>query len=202
MSAEKLKKYWGFILGFGYVESSYVSKIIIHHTGEGFDTLDEALTDLAHVFLDDYMEPFKTHSDPKNWSHDFVKNKPTLEDFNHYLFEQPTYNASAGPSFLVNSWNAEKWWPWDSMSVLYPYLDKFWENDDPAETILPRYLDPARIIPSEFEYGYGYSVKPEWVEAFRNEVIKLQTPPTDEWSLKLWNDVKSPKNFECVVRTK
>jgi hypothetical protein len=200
VNSVELKKYWGFILNFGYIEASYVSKIIIHHSGTGFDTLEEALTDLAHVFLDDYIEPFKTHSDPASYTHNFVKSVPTLEGFSRYLCDQPTRTASAGPSFLINSCNNESWWPWDSISVLYPYLDKFWENDDPIEVILPHYLNLANIIPEKFVYNYGYSIKPEWINAFKEEVIKLQTPPKDEWHLKLFKTIKSHKNFECIVR--
>lgn len=195
MGKDSLKKYWGFVLNFGYVESSYVSKIILHHTGEGFDTLDEALTDLAHVFFEDYIDGFKYNG------------VPTLEGFEHYLYEQPSYNASAGPSFLANEWNAERWWPWDSLSVVYPYLDKFWENDECMESILPRYLDPAKIshelMPHIFKSKYNYTLKPEAIDAFREDVIKLQTPPIDDkWGLKLWGDVKSAERFECIVKTK
>jgi hypothetical protein len=190
VSKAELKKYWGFVLHFGYVESSYVSNILIHHTGDGFDTLKEAVTDLAHVFLDDYLDGFK------------YEGTPTLEGFEHYLYEQPSCNASAGPSFLVNDWNAERWWAWDSLTVLYPYLDKFWENDEPAENIFPRYLEPARInheqMPHIFKSPYGYKLKPEAIDALRAEVIKLQTPPKDEWGLKLWKSVTGAKTFNCV----
>lgn len=186
------KKYWGFVLHFGYVESSYVSNIIIHHTGKGFDTLDEALTNLAHTFLQDYFDKFK------------YEGTPTFEGFDRYLREQPTYNASAGPSFLSSEANVEQWWAWDSLSVLYPYLNKFWENDsEPAEVILPRHLDPTKInaeeYPHIFKSRYNYKLKPEAIDTFRAEIIELQTPPDDEWRLKLWKFVVAPKEFKCIV---
>ena len=84
------------------------------------------------------------------------------------------------------------------------YLNKFWENDEPAENIFPRHLDPKRInaeqYPHIFKSKYGYKLKPEALDDFREEVIKLQTPPTDKWGLGLWQSVTSPKAFKCIVK--
>lgn len=184
------KKYWGFIMRFGYVECAYVSLIHVRHTRGGFDTLKEALTSLAHAFLDDYLDGFT-----------YSKQSPTLEGFDNYLAEQPTYNAGAGPCFMAAQANAEEWWAWDTMAELYPYLDKFWENTEPMEYIIPHYLDANKIdveqYPHLFNTKYNYTLKPEALDKFRQEVIERQIPPTDEWSRYIW---EKPRKEDCFVQ--
>lgn len=127
----KYKPYYGFVMHFGYVESAYPSVITLCHTGYGFDTLKEALEDLSWYFYEDFLEDNNLIDD--------------INGFENYLYSLPTTNASAGPSFAPFHWNAERWWPWDSLREMLKHGDKIWENEECMEDCLIFHLDPTRV---------------------------------------------------------
>lgn len=194
MANAKVKKVWGFVIHCGYVESSYVSQIMLHHTGPGFDTLKEALSDLASYFLEDYMESVDCAQ--RIWQHDVdraarekktcfsIRPEPNLDDFRGYLQTLPTCQASTGQPFDSVHANAERWWPWDQLHELVPYLSSFWETQEPFENIIPRHLDPSKIAS----------------EPFKAEVQATQQQPEDEWEVESWKELGSDSVFIQVAK--
>ena len=130
-----MKKVLGFVLSFGYVESSRVSKIHLRHLHGYFESTREAAQNLAHYLLEDYLA---------EWVGDSYAN---VDGFRHFLYSLPESMASGGAgdeTFDRTHANDEDWWPWDTMSELYPLLGMFYEVDR-AEDVLIRFLDPAAI---------------------------------------------------------
>lgn len=127
------KPVWGFFLHFGYVENSRVSFIAVHHQDEGFDTLEEAVEDLAKQFFEDYMEGYGKET---------VDTHASFAGFYHYLQALPENYASDYTVFLGNFPNCERWWAWASMRELAPHLNCFFESQEATEDFLWRFVKP------------------------------------------------------------
>lgn len=190
MAKNEPKKVYGFIIHTGYVESSRVGFVALHHMGQGFDTLKEALTHLAHYTLDGYLSSFEwTQKQFKEEAEQAKRDKkkfygempePDLEEFRQIIQDWPSNHASGGigtDTFDGYHANGEEWWPWDQLHELSPYLKYFWENTEPFEDILPYYLDPERIES----------------ESLKAEVIELQNG--DEAK-----DLRRPSVFKQVSK--
>lgn len=165
----------GFYLSFGYVEDGRVARILIYHLKNCFETVDIALMNLAHTFLDDWMEGERQAAKWEQREPEF-----TLGGFEEYLQNLPNQDASASDPFLWSYCNSETWWAWDNLSTVYPILDQFYENDQfGAEELLPLALKPD-LYPIQFQD-----------EAFKQEVLEQQrTAPSY---------LKSPTNWKRVV---
>lgn len=158
-----MKKVWGLVLHFGYVETGIVAPLIIHHVFDGFDTLREALTNLANYLLEDFL-----HMQGEGYQ--------TIDNFEEYLRGLGSYNASSGPICFDSSHvNGEEWWPWDTMRELVPHLGHFYENKEQSEVVLARHIDLSKFAPKEW-------MKIKISDEFRKEIEEYQTPPdyTDE----------------------
>lgn len=141
----------GFALHTGYVESANVGLLLIRSTKGKFDSPKEAMTDLAHYLLDDFMNA--------EGSKDAY-----LDEFTGhggYIHQLPTCDASSDRPFCPYHWNDESWWPWLSLEEVAKELHMFYENQEPLEHFIAFYLDRARLISGRF----------------RDEVIKFQDEP-------------------------
>lgn len=127
-----IRKCYGFVLHFGYVESAYPGPIIIHHARLGFATVRAGIMDLAQVFLHDFMNEYAV---------DLSTGGDDFDTFQSYLRTQPERMASAGPSFLTSQWNNESWWPWDSLRTMMPFAHGIYESEEPAENYLASFVN-------------------------------------------------------------
>lgn len=169
--AKKKSAVWGFILHFGHVETSQVCPLIIHHTGNGFGTIQEGMEHLVHYLFEDYVHRSQGYA-------------IRLEEFQNWLADICNYTANEWDHVHVN---AEEWWPWDDLHELYKDLDKFWEcTESPLEVILPHYLNPEKL-----------GNNPKLIK-FRQELIQFHTPPEDEFQRELWTKNRDPKIFKRV----
>ena len=189
----KLKKVHGFVLHFGYVESSRIGTIFLTHTRGGFNSLPAALKNLADYLMEDYLVSWMHYEcesvdgplRPSRMSQ--AAGTPSIDQFQHYLDQIPFSVASAGigeASFDSSHVNAEDWWPWDQLYELYPYLGSFYENiETPVSAILCHYVTPEKIPDGEL----------------RNEIVEFQNEELSEWMTNL-RDHK--KTFRSVVMPK
>lgn len=169
-----MPKVIGFFLNFGFAESSKVAQIHMRHMDGYFPSLKEAAQNLAHYFLDDYLD---------------TELEPTLDKFTRYLYDLPECVASGGIgtySFMPSCVNDERWWAWDQMSEIYELMDMFYEIRESAENVLVRFLDPKKIKDRKF----------------KKEIKEAQTLPkdADEWDKKLWVRDNSDEIFIPVVK--
>lgn len=187
MAKKRWKKVWGFVLHFGYVESSRVAPLILHHAGPGFDDLREAVSSLAHEFLRDYLAGIDQMN---RWNHESPV-EPSLDDFQSHLYQLVSTTASGDGQtecFLSNLMNDENWWAWDPLSKIAPHLAHFYEIIEKTETFLPNFIDPKTVEHS----------------GFRAELEALHVPPDDPtgWHVRLWKDARSLKRqVRPVVKT-
>ncbi len=180
--AKKTIKPYGFVLHFGYVESSRAAPLILHSNSTGFASLRDAVVDLARFFVNGYLS--SVHSAQASYDRypAFHKNNdrpddPTVDDFRVWMYDQPITTASSGPSWDED--NTEEWWPWDSMTTLVSCLDLFYENTtgDGADTLLPRFVDVSKI-----DEKYSHYV------TFLEEIKEYQAAPGDlsEFHQDIW----------------
>lgn len=186
-----IKPVQGFVLHFGYVESSAIAPLIIKHEYGGFDTVEEALHHLAFYLWEDYEENLVMEQRIQQYRNPDYLAEPSLDDFERFLADGPRAQASEGISFDSVHVNGEEWWPWERLCEIEPYLEYFWENLDCAESVLIQYLDPDRL-PTE---------RPGMAE-FVNELRERQTPPTEKWALSCWEGSRYPKQFTQVRKSR
>lgn len=156
------------------MESSRVSVLIIRHMNGIFPSVEAGLKHLANYLLADYLDD---------------RSSPSLVGFQGYLYDLPSMVASGPPlpSFCVSHWNCEKWWPWDKLSDVYPYLRYFWENTESAESLLCHHVSADAIADKEF----------------RLEVLDFQLKPgTDEYAIEAWKHDRSAAAWEPVIKPK
>lgn len=174
-----IQKCWGFVLHFGYAESAYPGPIIIHHARLGFKSVRAGIDALSQTFLRDFLQ-------------EYDKNEICIDTFESYLRTQPVRNASAGPSFLVSEWNAEEWWPWDSLVNIMPFAHGIWESTEPAENYLQSFVNPFDTV---------LDAHP----AFRTALAEYQKAPDKKenggLAHQMWKDRTSLLQFVPLKKT-
>lgn len=127
--ADKIKPVQGLVLHCGYVESSCVGVLFMRSYEGGFNTVKEAVANLAHYLAENYLE----HGDAG------------IDGFSGYGGYLSTLSATVANEWDPAHVNGERWWPWDSLSTLYESLPFFWESVESLEQYLPLLLNPNKF---------------------------------------------------------
>ena len=157
-------KIQGFILHFGYAETSSVSPLILRSLRpEGFDSLESAITHLTHYLFEDYVDLHVQNS---------ILN---FHDFKEYLMGIPGMTSN----FDLSHANAEEWWPWDPVKDLKNTLHNFVEFRESSEDILMEMLDVdlAEKIVTQKKANHRIGLKnldPNWRLSFERDFIDLK----------------------------
>src|SRR5574338_705605 len=137
----KPKPIQGLILHCGHVESQRVGLVVLRHLSGGFNTINDALSDLANYLLESCIyDPYNLYKD----------DDLPLSYFQEYIDNLPNMMASGWNN--ETTWdrahtNEEHYWAWDTISQLYQQLKYFYENtgEMSLSAILPCYLNPKKI---------------------------------------------------------